>query len=122
MAKKKEETAESIAVKLMDARNAINEWKAIEKPLADALKARIKAGEQQDSFKLTTSATFKVDDVKTALKWAEQYAPDVITVDATAARKVFLADTATGSMGTAEKNGFVFAETEKLVAISGKEE
>lgn len=123
MAKKtKVQTAEDIAIKLLECRKAINEWKAIEKPLADSLKERIKAGEKQDSFKLTTSATFKVDDREKAIEWAQKYAPNVITVDATAARKVFLGDVATGSMGAAESNGFTFKETEKLVAIGESEE
>lgn len=122
MAKKpKEKTAADIAGELLECRKAINEWKAIEKPLAEALKDRIKAGEQQDSFKITTSATFKVEDRDSALAWANKYAPQVITVDATAARKVFLGDVATNAMGSAEKNGFIFAETEKLVALKGEE-
>ena len=123
MAKKpKEKTAADIASELLECRKAINEWKAIEKPLADALKERIKAGEQQDSFRITTAATFKVEDREVALAWAQKYAPAVITVDATAARKVFLGDIATGSMGSAEKNGFIFKETEKLVAVGESEE
>ena len=123
MAKKTEKvkTAVDIAILLMDARNAINDWKAIEKPLAEELKLRIKAGEQQESFRITTSSTFKVEDRERAIEWAQKYAPAVITVDATAARKVFLGDVATGAMGGAEKNGFVFAETEKLVALKGEE-
>lgn len=122
MKKTKVQSAEDIAVKLLECRNAINEWKAIEKPLTDALKQRIKAGEAQEHFKLTTAITFKVDDVGKAIGWATKYAPQVITVDATAARRVFLGDIATGSMGSEESNGFAFKETERLVAVGEKEE
>lgn len=123
MAKKvKVQTAESIALELLECRKAINEWKAIEKPLTDALKQRIKAGEAQEHFKLTSAVSFKVEDKDKALKWANKYAPAVITVDATAARKVFLGDVATGSMGSEESNGFVFKETERLIAIGESEE
>lgn len=115
-------TAADIASELLECRRAIAEWKAIEKPLADALKERIKAGEEQNYFKITTAATFKVDNIKKAIKWAQKFAPATLTVDATAARRIFLGDVATGSMGSAEKNGFVFKETEKLVSISDKDE
>ena len=123
MAKKpKEKTAADIASELLECRKAINEWKAIEKPLSDALKARIKAGEPQEYFKLSVATSFKVKDAEKALEWANKYAKEVITVDATAARRVFLADTATGSMGSAEKNGFEYKETERLTAIGESEE
>ena len=123
MAKKaKIQTAAEIASQLLEARNAINDWKAIEKPLADALKQRIKAGEPQEHFKLSVATSFKVKDPSRALQWAQKYAPNVITVDATAARRVFLADTATGSMGTAESQGFEYKETERLTAVGESEE
>ena len=117
-----QKTAAEIASELLECRKAINEWKAIEKPLADALKQRIKAGEPQEYFKMTIASSFKVDNLKKALKWAQKYAPSTITVDATAARKVFLGDVATGSMGNAEKNGFTFKETERLTAIGEVED
>lgn len=120
--KPKEKSATDIASELVEARNAINEWKAIEKPLADALKERIKAGEEQEYFKITTAASFKVQDKEKALEWAQKYAPSVITVDATAARRVFVGDVATGSMNTPESNGFKFVETERLVALKGEED
>lgn len=117
--KKVEKTIEEIALALLDARKAIAEWKEIEKPLADSLKKRIKDGESQNYFKITSASTFKVDNRDKAVEWATKYAPAVITVDSTAARKLFLGDIATGSMGSAEQNGFKFAETERLVAIGG---
>jgi len=123
MAKKaKTKTAEDIASELLECRKAINEWKAIEKPLTEALKERIKAGEKQDSFRITTAVTFKVEDKEKAMAWAAKYAPQVITVDPTAARRVFLGDVATGSMGTEESNGFAFKETERLVTVGGSDE
>ena len=122
MKKPKEKTAADIASELLECRKAINEWKAIEKPLSDALRQRIKAGEPQDYFKLTTATSFKVEDPQKALQWANKYAPNVITVDATAARRVFLSDTATGSMGTPESQGFAFKETERLTVIGESEE
>jgi len=115
-------TAEDIASELLECRRAIADWKAIEKPLTESLKARIKAGEAQSHFKITTAATFKIDNLKKALKWAQKFAPNTITVDATSARKIFLGDVATGSMGSAEKNGFMFKETEKLVMVGESEE
>ncbi len=122
MAKKASvKTAADIASELLECRKAINEWKAIEKPLSDALKQRIKAGEQQEHFKLTVATSFKVQDPQKALQWANKYAPAVVTVDATAARRVFLADTATGSMGTPESQGFQFLESERLVATGSEE-
>lgn len=122
MAKKKELSAAEIAAKLMEARQAINEWKAIEKPLADQLKKMIKAGEKQDQFKITSSFSFKIEDRVKAMEWAKKYAEQTIVVDATAARRVFLQDAATGSMGTAESNGFILKETEKLSAIGERDE
>lgn len=120
MAKKKtNKTAVELASELLECRRAISEWKTIEKPLADELKKRIKKGEKQDSFRITVSSAFKVENIETALAWANKYAPSTITIDAAAARKVFLGDVATGAMGSAEKNGFTFEETEKLVSISG---
>lgn len=122
MAKKKVKTAAEIASELLECRKAIAEWKALEKPLADALKERMKAGEEQPFFKITTASSFKVDNIEKALAWAQKFAPKVITVDATAARRVFLGDIATGAMGTAEANGFTFKETERLIAIGEDEE
>ena len=113
MAKKaKVKTAVEIASELLDCRKAINEWKALEKPLADELKRRIKAGEQQSDFKINIAVAFKVEDREKAIAWAEKYAPQTIVVDATAARRVFLGDVATGSLGTEESYGFAFKETE----------
>lgn len=119
--KKAEKTIEEIALALLDARKAISEWKEIEKPLADSLKKRIKDGESQNYFKITSASTFKVDNRDKAVEWATKYAPVVITVDAIAARKLFLGDIATGAMGSAEQNGFKFAETERLIMIGDEE-
>lgn len=120
--KVKVKSAADIAIELLDCRKAINEWKAIEKPLTEELKTRIKVGEKQDSFKITTAIAFKVADTEKAMEWAQRYAPQTIVVDATAARRVFLGDIATGSMGTEESNGFTFKETERLTAIGESEE
>lgn len=109
-----------IAIKLAEAREAINEWKAIEKPLADELKKRIKAGEAQDKFEITVSSSFKVSDDKKAMAWATKYYPAAIVIDTTIARKVFVANALTGTMGTVESNGFAFVETEKLTAKKEK--
>ena len=89
MAKKKELSAADIAVKLADARQAISEWKRIEKPLADELKKLIKKGEKQNLFEISVSSSFKVENKDLVLKWANKYAQDTITVDTKAAREKF---------------------------------
>lgn len=122
MAKKKaraERTAYEIAVELAEVRAEENVLKGIDKKLSDELRVRMAAGEKQDLFYLSPVTSLKVSDTKKAFAWAEKYAPAIITLNTSAARKVFLGDALTGSMGTPEVNGFVLQTVEQLKQFKG---
>lgn len=116
-----EVTAFSLAIELKQVREEMGELKAIEKGLADELKARMKEGEAQDIFRFLPITSLKIADTAKAMKWAKKFAPKIITINTTAARKVFLSDALTGKMGTPEAAGFVLTTVEQLREISGNE-
>lgn len=104
------------AVELAEVRYEINRLQEIAKKLSSEVLAGIKEGGDQDYFKVTTSTSLKVADPKKVLSWAKKYAPQVITVNTTLARRLFAGDLK-GQFGSAEKNGFAFKETEQLRPI-----
>src|ERR1041385_1336474 len=116
-----EQSAQQIAQDLLEVRQQMAQIRNVEKELSDTLRARIKAGDEQDYFKFVPSTTLQIADVAKALKWAKKFAPQLITVNATSARKVFMQDALTGSMGTPEKNGFALKTTETLREIKTSE-
>lgn len=127
MAKKttapEEKSAYTIAIELKEIRDEMNVLKAAEKSCSDELKKRMKSGEEQDLFQFLPVTSLKIADVKKVLAWAKKNAPAIITVNTSLARKVFLGDALTGSMGTPEKHGFVLNTVEQLreVRVGGPE-
>lgn len=126
MAKKKtvivDRTAYEIAQELLEIRDEINVLKAAEKSVSDELRKRMEAGQEQNLFKLLPITTLKIAHLDTALAWARSFAPHIITVNTTAARKIFLADALTGSLGSPEKGGFVLNTVEQLREVKGNSE
>lgn len=112
-------TAHEIAEELSEVRKELNILKGIDKKLSDELKSHMKAGEEQGFFRFVQSNSLEIVDLSKALKWAKKWAPTVITVNTTDARKIFLQNVLTGSFGTPEKAGFAFKTTEKLQEIRG---
>ncbi len=118
MAKKEstipEKTAYTLAIELKEIRDEMNVLKAAEKATADELKKHMQAGEEQDLFRFLPITSLKIKDIKKALAWAKKNAPQLITVNTSLARKVFLTDALTGSLGTPEKAGFALNVVEQL--------
>jgi hypothetical protein len=112
-----ERSAYTIAIELKEIRDELNTLKLAEKATADELKTRMKAGEDQDLFRFLPVTSLKISDLTKAMKWAKKFAPGAITVNTTAARRIFLTDALTGKLGTPEKAGFVLVETEQLREI-----
>jgi hypothetical protein len=120
MARKKiepEKSAHEIAYELLEIRQELNNLKQAEKLLSDQLRKRMVAGEDQDYFKFVPVTTLKIADAPTALQWAQKHAPQVITINTTLARKVFLGNALTGSIGTPEQNGFALKTVDQLREI-----
>lgn len=97
-----------LAEKLMDIRKKKHELEAVDKALATELKKRIKAGESQDLFKLSTSQGLEVLDASQAILWAQATAPHALTVDTKIAKAIL------GTYDTLPA-GFGVKVTEKLV-------
>lgn len=118
---KKVRTAEIVAQELYEVNYEINRLKEEAKQLRDELDAHLKMGETQSVYRFTDSTRMVVHNIIAALAWAQKFAPATITVDTTAARKIFLGDIATGSMGSPEANGFQLKTTQTLREIVTRE-
>jgi len=119
-AKAPEKSAYEIASELLEVRSEMNVLKQAEKGLADELRKRMKSGEQQDIFYFMPVTSLKVLNGEKAMAWAQKYAPKAITINTTTARKIFIQDALTGSMGTPESNGFALTTTEQLREVKAK--
>lgn len=120
MAKKKtpvERSAYTISIELKEIRDELNVLKLAEKSCADELRKRMIAGDEQDIFKFMPVTSLKISDTEKAFKWAKKYAPTTITINTALARKVFLGDALTGSMGTPESAGFELVTVDHLKEI-----
>lgn len=113
-------SAYTIAIELQEIRDELNVLKQAEKAVSDELKTRMRAGEEQDLFHFLPITSLKIADAKKVLAWAKKNAPALITVNTTAARKVFLGDALTGKLGTPESAGFVLTTVEQLREVKAK--
>lgn len=116
-----EQSAQQIAKELSEVRQEMAQLRNVDKELSDKLRKMMKDGEDQDYFQFITSTTLSIEDPEKALKWAKKYAPHTITVNTTAARKLFAADIK-GEFGLAEKHGFGFKETEQLREVKADDD
>ncbi len=118
MAKKKKAAPRSafeIAQELLGVREEKNKLAAIDKALTTELKERIKAGEEQDSFKIISENKLTIKDRDRVLEWAEKEAPHSITVDMKVARSIIMRQFTLPA-------GFEVKVSEKLVSMESSNE
>ena len=107
------ESVQDIANELLEVRLEKAELMTKDKLLSQALKQHPNFREQ-DLFIITQAVSVVVKDMEAALEWAEENAPQIITVDVAKAKKLFAAQM---SIPT----GFESKLTDRLIAKSGEE-
>ena|SRR3990167_1444423 len=118
MAKKKE-SAVSIAERLLEIRQQINDLKLPEKALSIELRKRIESGESQSLFYINEVPTIKVVDAETARTWALETAPQLLVLNMPATKKWFQTYVANEKP---ETHGMKWDMTSQLRQVGEKDE
>lgn len=114
MAKKKIQSVQDIANELLEVRLEKAELLTKDKLLSKALKEHPDF-KQQDMFKIESAVSVVVKDMEVALEWAEENAPQIITIDTARAKKLF-------ATNMSIPTGFDTKLTDRLVQSSGNNE